>query len=118
MQKGSGDFIFGSRLWQKLPSRAYQSGLSLAPGGGCLLGYPDRNSIPQHATGVLWGKRNIETASTCGSGDCGALLSLFQNLKKDAGWRNKLAAGAVELSRKEFDPKKIKARFMNIISSI
>ena len=82
------------------------------------LGMPIIITGPQYATGVLWGKRNIETASTCGSGDCGALLSLFQNLKKDAGWRNKLAAGAVELSRKEFDPKKIQARFMNIISSI
>ena len=82
------------------------------------LGMPVIITGPEYATGVRWGKRNPESVITCESENSKKLMALLQNLKTDAILREKMSNGAAEISRKEFNPSKIRARFMEIINSI
>ena len=82
------------------------------------LGMPVIITGPEYATGVRWGKRNPESVITCESENSKKLLALLQNLKTDRILREKMSNGAAEISGKEFNPSKIRARLMEIINSI
>lgn len=73
------------------------------------LGMPIVVCGPTYSTGVLWARSNPEAALT--AHEPGELAAHLHSLRTDGALRRKLAAGALEAGRRDFDPVVLKRTF-------
>ena len=81
----------------------------------CWIGVPILIVGPEDATGVRWGQRHPEAALTATSPDSKGLAPLLEKLLSDGSLRTSLASGGAALARTEFDPIKIRRRFLGLL---
>ena len=79
------------------------------------LGMPVIITGPEYATGMRWGKCNRQAAVTASSSRIEELEPILQRLSTEGDVRVKLAQGAVEAAKKEFDPMRIRKTFRELL---
>lgn len=81
----------------------------------CWTGLPVLVTGADVATGMKWAQRHPDVALTATSADPKMLVPVLARLRDDAGLRVRLAAGAAEVARAEFDPERIRAAFQRCL---
>lgn len=78
------------------------------------LGMPVIVIGPEWATGVKWAKAHLDAVLCSTKEEDGELISIFDKLKADAGFRLKYSLNPVE-AKEEFSPSVIKRQFLDYI---
>jgi len=81
----------------------------------CWAGMPILAIGPEYATGYRWAKRHPEATVTASSYRIEELEPILQRLSTEGEVRVKLATGAVEAAKKEFDPVRIRKTFHELL---
>ena len=82
----------------------------------CWAGMPILTVGPEYATGYRWAQRHPEAAITVNGYAPEKLVPVLRNLAADGDLRKKLAQGAAEVAGREFDPMKIRQKFLHLLS--
>ncbi len=84
----------------------------------CWVGMPILVTGPEDATGYRWAQRHREAAVTTGGYAPEILAPALKILASDGENRTKLAQGAAQAAKTEFDPGKIRTLYVQKIKSI
>jgi glycosyltransferase involved in cell wall biosynthesis len=110
-----GAYRAATALW--FPSNARSEGYGLVQVEAMASGCPVINTAIPHS-GVSWVSRHDETGVTIPVGDSGALAAASRRLFEETGFRDRLAASAVERTKREFDDVVMAERSLALYASV
>ncbi len=80
------------------------------------LGMPALITGPAYATGVRWGLRHPDAGVTLADERPEQILEALVKLRNAASWRVELANGAITAGDADFDPRRIRATFLDALA--
>lgn len=97
-------------------SRLYQTHFPTKLSEYAWLGMPMVMAGPSHATGIIWGLEHPGACAVVTQADLEPMQMRLREILESAELRIQMAKAAADAAQNEFDPKKIRFRFHQILS--